>query len=249
MEDDEHVPPQRRSKWLPVTVLAAGTVLIAAPLVYLWRVKKHQRISLNSATAPPPRRILSASGSVASNATSRFTFPPPEVPLSTETLPPLPKGQDSDWDDDNWGVPAAPPDPNDKFNAGVYTFTAFGAATLIVSSIAFVGIWGLRRYFDVDNMEDFGVEMRLAIMNNMPYLASRMRRALGSPKALDPSAPEAKPQPRPPWNWDDAQERLSTAFDKGGLGAWAEAAAREVEEEAKIEMEKREQIKGSRKTV
>jgi hypothetical protein len=46
-----------------------------------------------------------------------------------------------------------------------------------------------------------------------------------------------------PWSWDEAEARLSTAYDKGGLGAWADAAAREVEEEAKIEMVEREKLK------
>lgn len=125
-------------------------MLIAAPLVYLWRVGKPQRVSLNSATAPPPRRVgsLATFGSVSSSATSRVAFPAPEL---KDTVPP-PTAQDVDWDDDNWGVPPPPPDPNDKFNGALYTFKAFGAATLIVTSIAFVGIWGLRRYFDVDNV-------------------------------------------------------------------------------------------------
>ncbi|KAJ6569483.1 hypothetical protein B0H19DRAFT_1135672 [Mycena capillaripes] len=247
--DNEPVEPNSRSKWLPIAVLAGGTVLIAAPLVYLWRVGKPQRVSLNTATAPPPRRVgsLATSGSVSSSATSRLAFPASEL---KETVPPPPTVQDVDWDDADWGVPPPPPDPDDKFNAAIYTFKAFGAATLIVSSIAFAGIWGLRRYFDVDNMEDFSAQMRLTVMDKMPLLASRMRNALGQPKSATDSTPEAHSRLEQRWSWDDAQERLSAAFNKGGLGAWAEAAAREVEEEAKIEMEKREQLRttGSSKT-
>ncbi|KAJ7924359.1 hypothetical protein B0H13DRAFT_1978058 [Mycena leptocephala] len=217
MDDDESIQPSRRSKWLPITVLATGTVLIAAPLFYLWRTGKPQRISLNSAPAPPPRRVGLA-----------FAFPAPAIPLANETAPPPPKVKESDWDDADWGVPPPPPDPNDNFNAAFYTFKAFGSATLIVSSLAFAGIWGLRRYLDVDNMEDFGVKMRLAIMNKMPLLALRMRNALGPPKSASDANPEEKPQSGPRWAWEDAKS------------AW----------EAKVEMEQRERLKtnGSRKT-
>ncbi|KAJ6573840.1 hypothetical protein DFH09DRAFT_1456163 [Mycena vulgaris] len=238
--DDEPVQPGRR-KWLPVTVLAAGTILIAAPLVYLWRVGKPNRISLRAAPAAPPRRV----GALSSASSTQFTLPTPEFPLenASVTAPPPPKAVENgaDWDDADWGVPPTPPDPNDNFNGALYTFKAFGAATLIVGSLAFGGVWGLRRYFDTDNAEDFGVKMRLAIMNRMPLLALRMRNALGSPE----SAPELRPIPgdTPPWNWDDAQARLTAAFEKGGLGAWADAAAQEVAAEAKVEVETREQLK------
>ncbi|KAJ7037387.1 hypothetical protein C8F04DRAFT_410477 [Mycena alexandri] len=245
MEDELDQPS--RPRWVPVTALAAGTVLIAAPLIYLWRIGKPQRIGLHSSAAPP-RRVgaLPSGGAAASTVASRFTFPAPEFPLPKEPLPPNPPPAPagSNWDDDDWGVPPAPPDPNDDFNAAWYTFKAFGSATLVVSSLAFAGIWGLRRYFDVDNMEDFGVQMRLSIMDNMPLLALRMRRALGSPQdSVAEVTVEEKPPGEVEWSWDDAQERLSAAFDKGGLGGWADAAAREVQAEAKIEMEKREQLK------
>ncbi|KAJ7479998.1 hypothetical protein B0H11DRAFT_2422509 [Mycena galericulata] len=247
----DHEPPPTRPKWLPVTVLGAGTVLIAAPLVYLWRVGKPRNFSLRSATAaPPPRRvgpISQATGSAAS--TARFTFPASEFSLDPkETVPPPPSTpRNSDWDDDaDWGVPPAPPDPNDKFNAAFYTFKAFGAATLIVSSLAFGGIWALRRHFDVDNAEDFGVEMRRAVMERMPHLALRMQNALGSsvtPESAVDATTEGKSQSEGPWTWEDAQERLSAAFDKGGLAAWADVAAREVEAETKTEIERRERLK------
>ncbi|KAJ7724986.1 hypothetical protein DFH07DRAFT_854342 [Mycena maculata] len=236
--DDEPTPT--RSKWLPIAVLGTGTVLIAAPLVYLWRIGRPQSISLRSAPAAPPRRVGAlSSGSAASTVAGRFTLPEPEFPLSKATLPP-PKPQNSDWDDDaDWGVPAAPPDPKDNFNSAFYTFKAFGAATLIVGSLAVGGIWGLTRFLDVDNTEDFGVEMRRAVMERMPLLALRMRNALGS----SDSTAKPKSHSEPPWAWDDAEGRLAAAFDKGGLGAWADAAAREVEAEAKLEIEKRERLK------
>lgn len=127
-------------------------MLVAAPLVYLLRIGKTQRFSLKSVNAAPPRRVgsLSSSTVVTSSAASRFTFAAPEQLAQVQNEKPLPQG--ADWDDDNWGVPPAPPDPNDNFNVAVYLLKALGTATLIVSSVAFVGIWGLRRYLDVDNV-------------------------------------------------------------------------------------------------
>ncbi|KAJ7102572.1 hypothetical protein B0H15DRAFT_815230 [Mycena belliarum] len=246
--DDEPIEPRRRSKWIPITALAAGTVLIAAPLVYLWRVGKPQRVSLRSAAAPPPRRAGALSS--ASAATSRFTLPAPEVPLAKPSLPPPRPAGGSDWDDDdNWGVPPAPPDPNDNFNASLYTFKAFGAATLIVGSLAFAGIWGLRVYVEADTAAEFGAKMRLAIMQRMPLLAQRMRSALQPPTPVDAHTALVVPTDRP-WDSDEAEVRLAAAFDNGGLGAWADAAVREVEAEAQLEMKAREDLEkyGPRKS-
>ncbi|KAJ6456135.1 hypothetical protein C8R45DRAFT_581738 [Mycena sanguinolenta] len=243
--DDELIQPRRR-KWIPITALTAGTVLIAAPLVFLWGIRKHQRSSLNPAKLAPPRRVgsFSSSALVTSAPASRLTFSASEASLQTETLPPPPpQAYGSDWDDDNWGVPPQPPDPNDNFNVGLYLLKALGTATLIVSSVTFVGIWGLRRYLDVDNVDDFALKMRLCIINKMPVLASRMRNALGGlPEPVSDRVDEKLP-PEQRWTLDEAQERLSNAFDKGGLSAWAEVAAQEVEQEARLELEKRDQMK------
>ncbi|KAJ7671933.1 hypothetical protein B0H17DRAFT_191422 [Mycena rosella] len=242
--DNEPSPP-RRPRWLPLTVLGAGTLLVAAPLVYLWRVGKPQRLSLRAAAAPPRRvgpSALSSSASAASAAgTARFPLPAPEFPAGA---PPPPPVSAADWDDADadWGVPPPPPDPNDNFNAALYTFKAFGAATLIVSSLALAGILGLRAYFDTDNAADFGAKMRREIMLRMPLLAQRMRSALGPPADDTPSPSPSQSQPEP-WKADEAEARLGAAYDAGGLGAWADAAAREVEAEARLEVQAREHLK------
>ena len=41
------------------------------------------------------------------------------------------------------------------------------------------------------------------------------------------------------WTWSAAEDRLSTAFEKGGLAVWAETALRELEAEAEQERSKR----------
>ena len=41
------------------------------------------------------------------------------------------------------------------------------------------------------------------------------------------------------WNWPDDEQRLRTAYDKDGIGAWREAALQELEAEGRLEREKR----------
>ncbi|KAJ7630346.1 hypothetical protein FB45DRAFT_915249 [Roridomyces roridus] len=263
MDDSDDSPRPPRSKWVPVAMLATGTVLIAAPLFYLWRIGRPNRTSLRAGGPAPPRRVVggahvagssssspsistastSSSATISTASTSLFTF---KTPIEALNAPP---SGGSDWDDDgDWGVPAARPgpvDPNDKFNGVLYSLKAFGSATLIVVGLAGTGMWGLWRYLGVDNVEDFGKEMRRRVMERMPLLAARMRGSLGgilgtseAPRSKDPQEPR-----RQPWTWDGAEGRLSDAYSKGGIGAWADAAAREMEQEAKVEMSQREEMR------
>ncbi|KAF7310380.1 hypothetical protein HMN09_00580000 [Mycena chlorophos] len=271
MDDEPEPSPPRRPRWVPLTLLTAGTVLAVAPLVYLWRVKGAKSIRLN-ATAPP-RRVH---GALPSRAT--FTGTPAQPTATPAPIPePTPESlrsrfafvapwNDTDmsigapsgskysssysvssaWkddDDDDWGVRPGPVAPDDKFNGALYTLQAFGAATLMVAALGVGGIWGLVRYLDVDNMQDFSDKMRLEVMSKMPFLAERMRKSLNL-SATDQPAEEASkpPDQTQEWSYDESQDRLSDAFDKGGVSGWASALVREVEEEAKVEMDKRERL-------
>lgn len=42
------------------------------------------------------------------------------------------------------------------------------------------------------------------------------------------------------WNWEEAEERLKKAYEQGGIAAWAQTAARELEAEAEMERTKRD---------
>ncbi|KAJ7051183.1 hypothetical protein C8F01DRAFT_648238 [Mycena amicta] len=266
MEDE---PQPRPPRWIPATLFATGTVLTVGPLVYLWRVKRTKSLRLNATTAPPPRRVGSLSlpsraGAVAdtqasvsdipasTSMLSRFTVVSPWSDTDT-SLTSQPKYSSSysvssawkDDDDDDWGVRPGPIDPDDKFNGALYTLQAFGAATLVVTALGLGGIWGLVRYLEVDNMQDFSDKMRLEVMDKMPFLAERMRNAWNLSAAQQrQQQPASKTQP---WSYDESQDRLSDAFDNGGVSAWASALVHEVEEEAKVEMDKRERLK-SRKS-
>jgi hypothetical protein len=39
----------------------------------------------------------------------------------------------------------------------------------------------------------------------------------------------------PSWNWEEAEKRLQTAYDRGGFPAWAHVVAREIEAERHVE--------------
>ena len=41
------------------------------------------------------------------------------------------------------------------------------------------------------------------------------------------------------WTWQDAERRLTAAFEKNGFSGWAAAAARELEAEGQVERLKR----------
>ncbi|KAF7306319.1 hypothetical protein MIND_00423100 [Mycena indigotica] len=244
MEDESE--PSSRPRWIPATLLATGTLLTVAPLIYLWRAKRTKAVSLNTA-APPPRRLGSLANALPSRAPSsgsastipqttdkdtllsRFAVVSPwsdNATIPSGSQPPRYSSSYSvssawkDDDDDDWGVRPGPVDPNDNFNGTLYTLQAFGAATLIVTALGIGGVWGLVRYLEVDNMHDFGHKMRLEVMDRMPFLAARMR------NALNLSTNESKTEPKP-WSYDESQDRLSDAFDKGGVSAWATAFVQE----------------------
>ncbi|KAF7319752.1 hypothetical protein MKEN_00757600 [Mycena kentingensis (nom. inval.)] len=268
--DELEPPPPTRPRWVPVVLLTTGTVLTIGPLIFLWRARRSKSIALNAASAPPPRRVglpagtlptsaepvastsaaatqepaaLDGGSGILSNFTAVFPWADTERISSSSPTPKYSSsyGLSSAWkddDDDDWGVRPAPLDPAEeaKFNGALFTVKAFGIATLIVTSLGIGGIWGMVRYWEVDNMQDFGDKMRLEVISKMPFLAARMR------NALDLSSPSPA-KPPPSWSYDESQDRLSDAFDKGGISAWASAVAHEMEEETKVEVDKRERLR------
>ncbi|KAJ3559495.1 hypothetical protein NM688_g298 [Phlebia brevispora] len=82
--------------------------------------------------------------------------------------------------------------------------------------------------------------MRLAVLTYMPRLSARIHRPAeeqdGVPEAQSNTQDKIDPAT---WTWADAEKRLKHAFEKDGFSGWAEAAAREMEAEGKIERLKR----------
>lgn len=58
----------------------------------------------------------------------------------------------------------------------------------------------------------------------------------GLPEADNYTADDIDPAT---WTWQDAEQRLTAAFEKDGFSGWAAAAARELEAEGQVERLKR----------
>ena len=77
----------------------------------------------------------------------------------------------------------------------------------------------------------------------MPVLSSRIYR----PASVSDEAPRstigrenrAEAVEAHGWTWDAAEDRLRAAYDRGGVGEWAECALRELEAEEKLERTRR----------
>ncbi|KAI5889708.1 uncharacterized protein SCHCODRAFT_01076261, partial [Schizophyllum commune H4-8] len=117
---------------------------------------------------------------------------------------------------------------------------AFGIATALVVAGAFAGIQGAMYYFDVDDARQFGRRMRLMILEKMPGLTAQIHRAPDepSPEPAEPVSPAVEQD----WKWEDAEARLRRAFETGGLAGWAEAAAKEVEVEDRLQRKKQQEL-------
>lgn len=76
----------------------------------------------------------------------------------------------------------------------------------------------------------------------MPLLTAKIYRrptsrdsVPGDPVLLAASAPQHESFTPTTFDHDAAEQRLAEAFDKGGLDAWTEIAARELEAEIEVE--------------
>jgi len=165
---------------------------------------------------PPPRRRTSRTMALQS---SRFT---PRVSASA----PLSAVESDELHDQSTS--------NDDFNSPLYTARAFGLATLIVALCASTAVWSVKTTLDVKDTQEFADQMRHIILTKLPSFSRRIhRRPLdGDDDGESPvSAPDSDADLD--WKWSEAEERLETALDKGGPYAWAEAAMREMEHEAR----------------
>ena len=71
----------------------------------------------------------------------------------------------------------------------------------------------------------------------MPAISQRIYRS--SPDESSPSKTSAGAGAVKDWRWEEAEDRLRDAFDRGGVGEWAECAVRELEAEEHLERQRR----------
>ncbi|EIN08743.1 hypothetical protein PUNSTDRAFT_86773, partial [Punctularia strigosozonata HHB-11173 SS5] len=195
-------------------------------------------------SAPPPRRTTSVRPRAAPKASPASAPPPPipaPAPLATGSRLSW-QGLNSTWKsllyhaDDQPGPAHVDPTLNNYFGA----FKAFGIATAAVSLTAAIGVVGVMNALGVHDTEEFAEEMRSRLLKAMPALAERLHR-LPDPETDDkPLKPLFRRNPpQEPWTWAAAEARLTEAFQRGGLSAWADAVKREADAEGRLERRKR----------
>ncbi|KAL1682687.1 hypothetical protein EV122DRAFT_259070 [Schizophyllum commune] len=254
--DAQPLPPRENKRvplWLPISLVAFSGAAIATPLLFLrWQRKAALAESLNKISVSAASQMANAptarSAAKSKSLLSAFIVDQKELDAAAASAPPTSAGPafSASWrsnhdpfdDDDDFKAPTAPPDPN--FNAALYTAKAFGIATAMVVAGAFAGIQGAMYYFDVDDARQFGRHMRLMILEKMPGLTAQIHRAPDEPSP-EPAAP-VPPAVEQDWKWEDAEARLRRAFETGGLAGWAEAAAKEVEVEDRIQRKKQQEL-------
>ncbi|KAI0318368.1 hypothetical protein OF83DRAFT_1171153 [Amylostereum chailletii] len=255
----EGVAKKNVSPWIPVTLLAVTTAALAVPLVLLRR-QRSGATSLSHAAdraSPPPRRIGRAVDSVTAQTSTPtpVTGPPPPRRPSRASVVASPAIVASPIIPFERTIPKASPseanagaEDADAFNAPLYTLKAFSLATFCVLFTGGVGVWGVKTSLGVKDTQEFGALMRAFMLSKMPFLSSRIYRTPSS-SALPPAFPlpvslpfQAAPVDHEymeedalrTWTWAAAQERLSAAYEQGGMGLWAEVALREMEIEAEL---------------
>ncbi|KAI0674699.1 hypothetical protein C8Q78DRAFT_1076302 [Trametes maxima] len=215
-------------KWLPVVLLAFSTVAMSVPIIML---RRHRAANLGKALAdapPPPTRRSTSTGIPIANTKTPTPLSRPPSPRST-----VPR--------DTASVDV------EAVNGPLHGAKAFGIATLLVGLGASTTIWGVKRYMGVETTQEFADRMRLAILNHMPMLSSRIHRP-PAPEDDDSSVSSAASSDTllslseadvEGWTWTAAEQRLREAFDKDGFSGWAAAALRELEAEGQLERSKR----------
>ncbi|KAG7453146.1 uncharacterized protein BT62DRAFT_999181 [Guyanagaster necrorhizus] len=192
--------------------LVAGTVLTLAIPWTLLSLRKRMRSS--ALAKAPPRRT----------GTATFKIQP-----ITEAKPVVSPAS-------GWRLSPKEKDvPVDGAQRALYTVGAFGISTALVGIGALGTVWSAQILLGVDTVDEFSTMMQTFVATKLAPLSSRIH-SFHKPE-LDDGVP-ADPQ----WKWDDAEKRLQEIYDKQGGFAWAEAALREAEIEAKLEREKRREM-------
>jgi len=113
---------------------------------------------------------------------------------------------------------------------------AFAIATGVVAVGGTLIVWSVREALGVKDVREFGNAMRFLLSRVVPSLSSAIYRP--------PQADEEREDlaiPFENWKWEDAESRLRRAYETGGISLWGQIALRELEAEARLERERRNQ--------
>ncbi|KAG1904890.1 uncharacterized protein F5891DRAFT_1103200 [Suillus fuscotomentosus] len=219
-------------KWVPVTLLAFSSVALVVPIIMLRRYRRGVTPrNLQEATAPPRRGRGSSTLPVSLHSPAIRSRPASQtVPREVPTRLPPPKTSVSNEDN-----------PEQFFNGPLYTLKALSIATALVTLGATASIWGVMKTLNARDANEFAERMRHAVLTKLPVLAYQIYRPaeIHQDDGNDSTLTENPASEPVGWNWQEAEDRLREAFDKGGFHSWASAALVEVEAEATVERAKR----------
>ncbi|KAI5121987.1 hypothetical protein M0805_001820 [Coniferiporia weirii] len=253
-------------RWLPVSLLAVTTVALAVPAVLLWRQKRSLGLQSqpiigkkHSSTPPVRRRGGTGWGTISPRPQAESVSGPSTASSSSSVSPPPPRRATPRAKLTSVGVapsrsPSAPKLANMKsespdasgslLDSPLMSLGALGLATAAVGIAATLGVWGVQRSMGVDNVDQFAARMRHLLLTHMPTLSSRIYRTAEDPDtSLLSDGPERAGEPGSGevegWAWEAAEDRLTSAFERGGVREWAERALVELEAEEKVERSRR----------
>jgi hypothetical protein len=92
--------------------------------------------------------------------------------------------------------------------------------------------------------------MRLLLLRTVPSLSSAINRPPQTEDERQEAHSIAPFGVHDNWRWEDAEKRLKRAYEEGGVSVWGQMALRELEAEARLEREKRdEEIKSRMRSL
>ncbi|KAL5514326.1 hypothetical protein ACEPAG_2414 [Sanghuangporus baumii] len=254
---------QKAPRWLPIALLTVTTVALTVPGVLLWRQRQalgqQTRFSLRSTTSashPPPARRRPTPASVASGSGQSQTNARPLASSGSGSLRPVPPRRSIPRTNDLRSSSVANVKSAEStseeirgaklseilFDGPLMTLGALGIATAAVGVGAVLGIWGVQKALGVKDMDEFTARVRGLLSTHMPIISQRIYRSSleedpASRNGLQTDTHRSKEDNN--WTWEEAEDRLRNAFDRGGVGEWAECAIRELEAEEEVERRRR----------
>ncbi|KAL5521635.1 hypothetical protein ACEPAF_2383 [Sanghuangporus sanghuang] len=253
---------QKVPRWLPITLLTVTTVALTIPGVLLWRQRQalgqQTRFSLRSTTSashPPPARrrptvasvsAVSGPGQSRTNArplASSGSDSPRSVPPPRRSIP-----RTNDLRANSVSNVKSAESTSEEirgaklseilFDGPLMSLGALGIATAAVGVGAVLGVWGVQKALGVKNMDEFAARMRELLLTHMPIISQRIYRS-SLDSRNDTQTDTHRDEEGNNWTLEEAEDRLRDAFDRGGVGEWAECAIRELEAEEEVERRRR----------
>ncbi|KAK0210143.1 hypothetical protein DFS33DRAFT_1270233 [Desarmillaria ectypa] len=239
-DSSKNSPPPKSEKWISISLVTGTALTLAIPWTLLSLRKRMRSSALAKA---PPRRAGTAAFKI-----QPITEVKPVVPSALEETKSWRRLFPTEKD-----VSVRPHTSADGARRALYTVGAFGMSTVLVGIGALVTVWGAQFLLGVETVrmvlrqqrslpanayqvDEFSAKMRTFVATKLVPLSSRIH-SFHKPE-LDDGVP-----PDPQWKWDEAEKRLEGIFEKHGGFAWAEAALQEAEMEAKLEREKRREMR------